>query len=51
MIVLTIEVDCPAGVTQAVKEQIAQELERYGDTKVVSVEEKLPKQMGMFGEE
>lgn len=40
MLVLTIEVDAPAGRAIGIKEHIAMELERYGDTRVVSIEEK-----------
>ncbi len=39
MLVITIHVKRPAGQAIGIKEQIAMELERYGDTKVVSVEE------------
>ena len=39
MLKLTIEVDAPADAVQGVKEQIAMELERYGDVRVVKVEE------------
>lgn len=37
MLTVTIEVDAPAGLSLAVKEQLAMLLEQYGDTKVVSV--------------
>lgn len=37
MLIVTIEVDAPAGLDMAVKEQLAMLLERYGDTRVVSV--------------
>ena len=37
MIRVTIDVAAPAGLALAVKEQLAMLLERYGDTRVVSV--------------
>lgn len=37
MIRVTIDVAVPAGLALAVKEQLAMLLERYGDTRVVSV--------------
>lgn len=37
MLIVTIEVDAPEGLSIAVKEQLAMLLERYGDTRVVSV--------------
>lgn len=40
MLILTIQVDAPAGQAQAVKEQLAAILERWGDTRVVRVEER-----------
>ena len=39
MLRITLEVDAPAEVAQGVKEQIAMELETYGDVRVVKVEE------------
>ena len=38
MLVITVHVNAPAGQAIGIKEQIAQDLERYGDTCVVSVE-------------
>lgn len=38
MLIITIHVNAPAGQTIGIKEQIARDLERYGDTRVVSVE-------------
>ena len=38
MLTVVIEVDAPAGMAQAVKEDLAMLLERYGDTRVVKVE-------------
>lgn len=42
MLVITIHVNAPPGQAIGIKEQIAQDLERYGDTRVVSVEEIKP---------
>ena len=39
MLRITLEVDAPAEAAQGVKEQIAMELEKYGDVRVVKVEE------------
>lgn len=38
MLIVTIEVNAPSGMAQAVKEQLAMMLERYGDCRVVRVE-------------
>ena len=38
MLVITVHVNAPAGQAIGIKVQIAQDLERYGDTRVVSVE-------------
>lgn len=40
MLILTIQVDAPAGQAQGIKEQLAAILERWGDTRVVKVEER-----------
>lgn len=47
MLIVTIWVDAPAGQSIGIKEAIAQDLEKYGDVRVVSVAEKLPEQMRM----
>ncbi len=39
MLVITVHVNQPAGQAIGVKEQIAQDLEKYGDVRVVSIEE------------
>lgn len=39
MLIITVHVNAPPGQAIGIKEQIAQDLERYGDTRVVSVEE------------
>lgn len=40
MLIVTVQVNAPSAKAQGVKEQIAQCLERWGDTKVISVEER-----------
>lgn len=45
VLIITVQVDAPAGQAIGVKEQIAMDLERYGDTKVISVREIEPEQM------
>lgn len=49
MLVITIEVDAPAGQAIGIKEALAMDMEKYGDTRVVSVKEVLPEQMRMGG--
>lgn len=49
MLTITIHVDTPAGHAIGVKEAIAQDLEKYGDVRVVAVEEKFPEQVRMEG--
>lgn len=44
MLIITVYVDTPAGQAIGVKEQIAQDLEKYGDTRVVSIQEKRTEQ-------
>lgn len=39
MLIITIEADVPSGLSLAVKEQIAMELEKWGDIKVVKIKE------------
>lgn len=43
MLVITVQVDRPSGQAIGIKEQITQDLEKYGDVRVVSVEEIQPK--------
>lgn len=50
MLILTLAVDAPAGQAIGVKEAIAQDLEKYGDVRVLSVVEKRPEQLSFFGE-
>ena len=49
MLRITVEVNAPAGQAIGVKEQIATDLERWGDTVIVSVEEIAPEQMKLGG--
>lgn len=37
MLVITLEVDAPEGLSMAIKEHLAMLVERYGDTRVVDV--------------
>lgn len=39
MLTITIEVDRPSGQAIGIKEAIAMDLERYGDVRVVRIEE------------
>ena len=48
MLIITIEVDAPAGHAIGVKEAIAQDLERYGDVKVTEIKEIRPQQERLF---
>ena len=47
MLTITIEVDAPAGQAVGVKEHLAMCLERFGDTRVVSIREDMPEQIEM----
>ena len=40
MLIVTVAVNAPAGQAIDIKEQIAMDLGKYGDTRVLSVEEK-----------
>lgn len=51
MLILTIAIDAPAGQAIGVKESIAQDLEKYGDVRVISVAEKRPEQETLFGKQ
>lgn len=51
MLLLTIAVDAPVGQAIGVKEAIAQDLEKYGDVRVVSVVEKKPEQQTLFNQQ
>ena len=47
MLIITVTVDRPMGQAIGIKEQIAMDLEKYGDTKVIRVNEDTPEQMTM----
>lgn len=47
MLIITMEVDAPAGQAIGIKEALAMDLERYGDVRVISVDETIPEQMEM----
>lgn len=47
MLTITIKVDAPAGQAIGVKEDLTMYLERYGDARVVSIDEDGPEQMRM----
>lgn len=49
MLRITIEVDVPAWMGQGIKETFAMYLERYGDARVVSIEENGSGQTRMGG--
>ncbi len=49
MLIITVHVNAPSGQAIGIKEQIAMDLEKYGDTKVVSVIEPAPEQMKIGG--
>ena len=39
MLIITISIDAPSGKAIGIKEQIAMDLEKYGDTRVLDVKE------------
>ena len=45
MLIITVQVKAPAGQAIGIKEDLAMHLERWGNTRVVSVEEKPQAQM------
>lgn len=47
MLIITLQVNAPQGSIQAVKETLAMYVERFGDTRIISVKEELPQQIGM----
>lgn len=49
MLMVMVEVDCPDEYGEAVKEDLAMYLERFGDTKVIRVQEVKPMQMEIGG--
>lgn len=44
MLIITIEVDAPAGQAIGIKEHLAMLLEQFGDTRVVDIKEKAVQQ-------
>lgn len=50
MLIITVEVNRPAGQAIGIKEQIAMDLEKYGDTRVLSVQEKRTDQQMQFSD-
>ena len=48
MLIITVEVSRPPGQAIGIKEQLAMELEKFGDTRVVSVQEKPEPRMGQM---
>lgn len=44
MITITVQVNAPPGCAQAVKEALAMYMERFGDTRVISVTESTAEQ-------
>lgn len=48
MLIITIKVDAPVGQAIGIKEDLAMYLERFGDSRVVSVEEVTPRQMSLM---
>ncbi len=49
MLTITVQVSAPPDTAQAVKEALADWLERYGDARVVSVKAETPEQMRIGG--
>ncbi|SBW02426.1 conserved hypothetical protein [uncultured Eubacteriales bacterium] len=47
MLIITIHVDAPIGAAIGVKEALAMDAEKYGDVRVVSVQEVQPEQLKM----
>ena len=45
MLIITVQVDAPAGQAIGIKEDLSMHLERWGDARVVSVEQKPQAQM------
>ena len=50
MLIITVQVNAPAGQAVGIKEDLAMYLERFGDMRVVSVTEEQPqyRQMGLY---
>lgn len=50
MLTITIKVDAPAGSAAGIREDLAMYLERFGDARVVEIQEERPKQVKLFGD-
>ena len=50
MLILTLSIDAPPGQAIGIKEDLAVYLERFGDTKILSIEERRPVQTKLGGE-
>ena len=48
MLIITIKVNAPAGQAIGIKEDLAMYLERFGESRVVSVEEVTPQQLSLM---
>ena len=49
MMTVTVRVDAPPGTAQGVKEALAMFLEKYGDVRMVTVQEDAPEQIKIGG--
>lgn len=47
MMIITVQVDAPTGQAIGIKEDLALYLEKFGDSRVVSIIEKGPEQLSM----
>ena len=45
MLTVTLQVDAPPGRAIGIKEHLAMYCERFGDTRVISIEEQKPREM------
>jgi len=49
MLIITVQVNAPAGQAIGIKEDLAMYLEQFGDSRVISVEEVPAQQLSAFG--
>lgn len=47
MFTIVLQVDAPPGSEMGIKETLGMYMERFGDTRVISITEDIPQQMGM----
>lgn len=47
MFKIVLQVDAPPGSEMGIKETLGMYMERFGDTRVISITEEVPEQMGM----